>query len=181
MMGGWVSVRSVPGKGSTFFAHLQLERLSDCDEGAPPLTAARETNEERELRILYADDHAVNRQVVSLILEPLGIVMTLVQDGAEAFELVKTSAFDLILMDVQMPGMDGLTATRLIRQHEFENGLDRTPIISLTANAMDDDVIRSMAAGSDLHLPKPIRPAALIEAVEALLVQPHSDAASVAA
>lgn len=181
MMGGSVSVRSVPGKGSTFFAHLQLERLLDCDEAAAPLAAARETNEARELQILYADDHAVNRQVVSLILEPLGIVMTLAQDGAEALALVKASAFDLILMDVQMPGMDGLTATRLIRQHEVEHGLDRTPIISLTANAMDYDVTRSMAAGSDLHLPKPIRPAALIEAVEALLVPSHSGVASVAA
>lgn len=180
-MGGSVSVRSVPGKGSTFFAHLQLERLSDCEKAASPVKAVRATNEERELRILYADDHAVNRQVVSLILEPLGAVMILAQDGAEAFALAKASAFDLILMDVQMPGMDGLTATRLIRQHEIDNGLDRTPIVSLTANAMDDDVRRSLAAGSDLHLSKPIRPAALIEAVEALLAQSRSEAASAAA
>lgn len=181
MMGGSVSVRSVPGKGSAFFAHLQLGRLADCHEAAAPLTVACEASEERELRILYADDHAVNRQVVSLILEPLGVVVILAEDGAEALALVKTSPFDLILMDVQMPGMDGLTATRLIRQHEIENGLDRAPIISLTANAMDDDVTRSLAAGSNLHLPKPIRPAALIEAVEGLLPRSRSNAAAAAA
>lgn len=181
MMGGAVSVRSVPGKGSTFFAHMQLERLSDCVAAVAPLSATCGASKERELRILYADDHAVNRQVVSLILEPLGIVMTLAEDGGEALALVKASTFDLILMDVQMPGMDGLTATRLIRRHEFENGLARTPIISLTANVMDEDVARSLEAGSDLHLPKPIRPAALIDAVQALLAPSHSEVAAAAA
>ncbi|WP_309628900.1 ATP-binding protein [Brevundimonas sp.] len=181
MMGGSVSVRSVPGKGSTFFAHLQLERLPDGEKAASAVTAVREPKDAGELRILYADDHEVNRQVVSLILEPLGAMMTLVQDGAEAFARVQASDFDLILMDVQMPGMDGLTATRLIRQHEIDNGLARTPIISLTANAMEDDVRRSLAAGSDLHLPKPIRPAALIEAVKALIARSRSHAAAATA
>ena len=182
MMGGSVSVRSVPGKGSTFLTHLALERLSDCDEAtASPTEVAPDADEERGIRILYADDHAVNRQVVGLILEPLGVSLSLAEDGVEAVELAKASAFDLILMDVQMPGMDGLTATRLIRQHEVDKGLARTPIISLTANAMDDDVARSMAAGSDLHLPKPIRPAALIEAVRALLHPTQSEPVSVAA
>ena len=170
MMDGSVSVRSVPGKGSTFFAYLPLERLREIDPTAAIPKAERESEgADRDLRILYADDHAVNRQVVSMILEALGVTMTLAEDGEQALDLARTSDFDLILMDVQMPVMDGLTATRLIRQHEVANGLPRTPIISLTANAMTDDVARSLEAGSDLHLPKPIRPAALIEAVETLL------------
>ena len=182
MMDGSVSVRSVPGKGSTFFAYLPLERLGDIDQTATIQKAERESEgADRELRILYADDHAVNRQVVSMILESLGVAMTLVEDGAQAFDLARTSDFDLILMDVQMPIMDGLTATRLIRQHEVANGLPRTPIISLTANAMTDDVARSLEAGSDLHLPKPIRPAALIEAVETLLFRSDPEPRSVAA
>lgn len=181
MMGGSVSVRSVPGKGSTFFAHMSLERVSDCRQADAAVIDPLEAVDQRGLRILYADDHAVNRQVVSLILEPLGVAVTLAEDGAEALALTKTSRFDLILMDVQMPGMDGLTATRLIRLHEAETGSPRTPIVSLTANAMDDDVARSLAAGSDLHLPKPIRPAALIEAVETLLSPPPAEAAVAAA
>ena len=182
MMDGSVSVRSVPGKGSTFFAYLPLERLREIDQTASIQKAEREAEgADRELRILYADDHAVNRQVVSMILESLGVAMTLVEDGAQAFDLARTSDFDLILMDVQMPVMDGLTATRLIRQHEVANSLPRTPIISLTANAMTDDVAQSLEAGSDLHLPKPVRPAALIEAVETLLFRSDPEPRSVAA
>ena len=182
MMGGSVSVRSVPGQGSTFFAYLPLERLGDIDKTPARPKAVREPEgADRALRILYADDHAVNRQVVSMILESLGVTMTLAEDGAQAFDLARTSDFDLILMDVQMPVMDGLTATRLIRQHEIANGLPRTPIISLTANAMTDDVAQSLEAGSDLHLPKPIRPAALIGAVETLLARSDPETGSIAA
>lgn len=170
MMGGQVSVRSVPGKGSTFFAHMALRRLSDVSQAAEtaPVPIADE-GEKQSLRVLYADDHAVNRQVVSLILEPLGVQMTMATNGLEALALIKRSTFDLILMDVQMPEMDGLTATRLLREHEALNGLQRTPVISLTANAMADDMARSLEAGSDRHLPKPIRPAALIEAIDQVL------------
>jgi len=182
MMGGSISVRSVPGGGSIFFAHLPLERLSDIDQTAErPKVEIESDRADRELRILCADDHAVNRQVVSLILEPLGVVMSLAEDGAQALDLARTSAFDVILMDVQMPGMDGLTATRLIREHELANSLQRTPIISLTANAMAEDVARSLEAGSDLHLAKPVRPAALIEAVQTLLAESCPEAQSEAA
>jgi len=182
MMGGAVSVRSVPGKGSTFFAHLPLPRVRDAavqmvDDAAltPDLPA------ERSLKVLYADDHAVNRQVVAMILEPLGVDLTLTENGLKAVELFKAAAFDLILMDVQMPEMDGLTATRALRAHEAAAHLPRTPVISLTANAMADDVRRSLDAGSDTHLAKPIRPAALLEAMERLLDPAAAPASSSAA
>ncbi len=169
MMGGKVAVRSVPGKGSTFFAHLALPKIGDVEVRASEPASPRLDGDGRSLRMLYADDHAVNRQVVTMILEPLGVDLTLVENGREALDILTASAFDIVLMDVQMPEMDGLTATRLLRAHEAANGLSRTPVISLTANAMPDDVGRSLAAGADLHLPKPIRPAQLLEAIDQVL------------
>ncbi|MFA4950793.1 response regulator [Brevundimonas sp.] len=130
--------------------------------------------------MLYADDHAINRQVVAMILEPLGVDLTLAHNGREALDTLTTSAFDVVLMDVQMPEMDGLTATRLLREYEAARGLIRMPVIALTANAMPDDVDRSLAAGADLHLPKPIRPAELLEAINRVVFasQHHAEAAA---
>jgi len=132
------------------------------------------------VRILFADDHEVNRKVVSMILEPLGVDLVQVENGAMAVEAAGASAFDLILMDVQMPVMDGLTATREIRALETRRGTPRTPVISLTANAMPDDIARSLEAGSDLHLAKPIRPDALIQAIQTLLARSDADPAEAA-
>lgn len=179
MMGGRVTVRSVPGKGSTFFAHLCLPRIGNVEVVTRVPVAAERNEDARSLRVLYADDHAINRQVVTMILEPLGADLTLVQNGREALDSLTSSAFDIVLMDVQMPEMDGLTATRLLRDHEAAQGLVRTPVIALTANAMPDDVERSLAAGADLHLPKPIRPAELLEAIDSILTtSPHPAAAA---
>ena len=179
VMGGRVTARSVPGKGSTFFAHLALPRIGNAEVMVSEPAAPFSDGDGRSLRVLYADDHAINRQVVTMILEPLGISLTLVENGREAVDILTTSAFDIVLMDVQMPEMDGLTATRLLRAHEAAHGLLRTPVISLTANAMPDDADRSLAAGADLHLPKPIRPAQLLEAIDHILAtSPHHAAAA---
>lgn len=181
IMGGRVTVRSVPGKGSTFFAHLALPRIGDAEAMMSEPDAAHCSDaKSRSLRVLYADDHAVNRQVVTMILEPLGVDLTLVENGREAVDILTASTFDIVLMDVQMPEMDGLTATRLLRAHEAANGLLRTPVISLTANAMPDDVDRSLAAGADLHLPKPIRPAQLLESIDRVLALSQQHAAAAA-
>ncbi|RYE64767.1 MAG: response regulator [Oxalobacteraceae bacterium] len=174
LMGGEVKVRSVPGKGSIFFAHLSLPwqfALSASDKPVPATEVALDEND-RLIRVLYADDHAVNRNVVGLILQPYGVEMTYAVNGREALEIATSQAFDVILMDVQMPEMDGLSATRALREHEALKGLPRTPVVSLTANAMADDIERSIAAGSDLHLAKPIRRAALLAAVQQLLNSP---------
>lgn len=180
MMGGQVSVRSVPGKGSTFFAHLRLPRVGNVEVVTPEPVAQAQNEDARSLRVLYADDHAINRQVVAMILEPLGVDLTLAHNGREALDTLTTSAFDVVLMDVQMPEMDGLTATRLLREYEAARGLIRMPVIALTANAMPDDVDRSLAAGADLHLPKPIRPAELLEAINRVVFasQHHAEAAA---
>lgn len=171
MMGGRISVRSVPGKGALFAVTLPLiwlrEREDEYDR--PQSTVGDDRVETPNMRILFADDHEVNRRVVAMILEPLGVDLTIVENGQEAVDAVANAAFDLILMDVQMPVMDGLTATRQIRKMEGDRRLTRTPIISLTANALPDDVKRSLDAGSDLHMPKPIRPADLVNALSDLM------------
>tara|TARA_R110002124_G_C8953060_1_gene513452 strand:+ start:242 stop:2347 length:2106 start_codon:yes stop_codon:yes gene_type:complete len=170
MMGGRMTVRSIPGRGSAFFAYFPLERVpGECEAPTPdpidPVTVPGNSS----LKILFADDHEVNRHVVAMILEPLDIELTAVENSALAVEAASAGHFDLILMDVQMPVMDGLSATRRIRQLERDAGLPPIPIISLTANAMPDDVVKSLDAGSDLHLAKPIRPDTLLEAISGLL------------
>jgi signal transduction histidine kinase/ActR/RegA family two-component response regulator len=186
MMGGRIGVRSRSGAGSVFAVQLPLQRLCEiapgqaCADEGEQLTGAADASE-APLRILFADDHPVNRQVVALILEPLGIALTEVEDGALAVAAYTNGTFDLVLMDVQMPVMDGLAATRAIREIERSTGRARTPIISLTANAMPVDVRRSLEAGSDSHLAKPIRPDTLIDAVNrALATEPASSMKDVA-
>ena len=183
IMGGQITVRSIPDRGTVFFTCLPLPRISDVQvdtvDDHLPQTAG--TPGGRTLKILFADDHEVNRRVVAMILDTLEIDLTIVENGALAVEAAATSAFDLILMDVQMPVMDGLTATRRIREMEREAGRDRTPIISLTANAMPEDVVRSLDAGSDLHMPKPIRPDALLEAIGGLVSENRPSAEAIQA
>jgi len=164
MMGGSIRARSVPGKGSVFIVRLPLERAEPA-EPAPAPAAVEAAPTARALRVLLAEDHPTNQRVVAMVLESLGVELTIVENGADALAAATSQPFDIVLMDVQMPQMDGLTATRLLRQHEREHNLPRLPVISLTANAMDEHVAASLAAGSDLHLAKPIRPDALIGAV----------------
>ena len=116
-------------------------------------------------RVLLAEDHPTNRKVVMLILESIGVDLTVVENGQAAVEAVQAGDFDVILMDMQMPVMDGLTATRLIREREGKAGARRTPILALTANAMPEHASASAQAGADGHLSKPIAAATLVEAV----------------
>jgi signal transduction histidine kinase/ActR/RegA family two-component response regulator len=186
LMGGRIGGRSRAGAGSVFAVQLPLQRLFEtasdpvCAEDDGQVSGAADASV-APLRILFADDHPVNRQVVALILEPFGIELTAVEDGALALEAYTKGTFDLVLMDVQMPVMDGLAATRAIREIERSTGRARTPIISLTANAMASDVRRSLDAGSDSHVAKPVRPDQLIEAVNrALATEPASSMKDVA-
>jgi signal transduction histidine kinase/CheY-like chemotaxis protein len=186
LMGGRIGGRSRAGAGSVFAVQLPLQRLFEtasdpvCAEDDGQVSGAADASV-APLRILFADDHPVNRQVVALILEPFGIELTAVEDGALALEAYTKGTFDLVLMDVQMPVMDGLAATRAIREIERSTGRARTPIISLTANAMASDVRRSLDAGSDSHVAKPVRPDRLIEAVNsALATEPASSMKDVA-
>jgi CheY-like chemotaxis protein len=164
LMGGSVSAHSVPGQGARFSVALPLARAGEAESGEAE-TAASSTLLEGT-RLLLAEDHPTNQKVVCLILEPLGVHITLVENGADAVERFKAEPFDVVLMDLHMPVMDGLTAIGLIRAHEAQTGAARTQIVALTADALTEHVEASRVAGADRHLSKPIRPAALIAAVQ---------------
>jgi len=165
-MGGCLEADACPGKGATFTFTLELPR---CEGAAEVWSESQErevaANPLVGLRVLLAEDHPTNRRVVELILGAAGVDLTCVENGAEAVEAFQANPFDLVLMDMQMPVMDGLTAIREIRRGEQASGSGRTPIYVLTANAMPEHVGASVAAGADDHISKPIRAEALLEAV----------------
>ena len=173
MMGGEISAVSTPGVGSRFRIELPLSRaasLADYDarERVVPTVA---TTGERPLRVLLAEDHPTNQRVVQLILADHDVELITVDDGAQAVAAFESGGFDVVLMDMQMPGMDGLSATRAIRA--MESGRDaatRTPLIMLSANAMTEHREQALAAGADLHVPKPITAASLLAGIQAVLV-----------
>jgi signal transduction histidine kinase/CheY-like chemotaxis protein len=176
LMGGRIEVTSEEGKGSTFtlyfdFAAADLLLAPPGQAGPDPAPANGDGLS--PLRVLLVEDHAVNRRVVQLILDDFAHVDVAV-NGQEGLDAAKLNRYDVILMDMQMPVMDGVTATRAIRRWETEQGFDRTPIVMLTANAMSEDRLRSMAAGADLHLAKPITADALLAALEHVL-EPDCD------
>ena len=121
--------------------------------------------EEGRLHVLVADDHATNRMVVELILGSSGVEVTSVEDGMKAVDQFKSHQFDAVIMDVQMPVMDGLSAIRAIRAHEAEAGAQRTPVHVLSTNGLPQDFAASLEAGADSHLTKPVNAAALLTTV----------------
>jgi PAS domain S-box-containing protein len=156
IMGGEIGVDSKPGEGATFWFETPLIQggaaagLADGDDemaASGGLAGGR---------ILMADDAPGNRELVSAILRGLGLEIDTVCDGAEAVQAMQTGAYDLVLMDVHMPVMDGLTATREIRRMQAGSG-HRTPILALTANVQADQVARCLDSGMDGHLAKPIQ------------------------
>jgi signal transduction histidine kinase/AmiR/NasT family two-component response regulator len=176
LMGGTLDCSSRPGEGATFWFELPLP---ECEAAAPIEVASVSTGEGfqdeegRPLRILLADDHPANRKVVEIMLAESAVELIPVENGQEAVEAYSASldgeAFDLILMDMQMPVMDGLTATAAIRALEADKAASRIPIIMLTANALAEHVAAGQAAGADGHLAKPITLASLFGAIETTL------------
>ncbi|MDP3745519.1 MAG: ATP-binding protein [Phenylobacterium sp.] len=175
MMGGGISARSEPGQGSLFRVVLPLTRcrpLADYDADRSAALAAPVADDEgvlarlAGLKVLLAEDHPINQRVVQLILGPFGVELTTVEDGAQALAAFAAATFDLVLMDMQMPVMDGLAATRAIRGEERQAPeRRRTPIVMLSANAMAQHRLDAETAGADLHVAKPITATALVEAV----------------
>jgi signal transduction histidine kinase/ActR/RegA family two-component response regulator len=159
LMGGGIGVSSVPGEGSTFWftARLRLTVGADSRPGLARLAGAVSTG---PLKILVAEDNLVNQRVVKTLLERRGHTVELADTGRAAVEKAAQQSFDVILMDVQMPEMDGIEATRFLRKQDAQRGV-HTPIVMLTAHAMQGDRERFLAAGADGYVTKPVQMAQL--------------------
>ncbi|WP_270936865.1 ATP-binding protein [Falsiroseomonas oryzae] len=172
LMGGEIGVESEPGAGSVFRFDLPLRPAADDAPGLPApsaseLPARRLAGDAPFARLLLAEDSEASQLVAAAILRKAGYEVDLVRDGESAVEAAASGSYDAILMDVRMPGLDGYGATRRIRALEGPAG--RVRILALTASAMPGDVQRSLAAGMDAHLTKPVDRAGLLGAVASLL------------
>jgi PAS domain S-box-containing protein len=162
MMGGRIWVESAPGSGSVFHFTADLA----CGEAPRAVSEHAPTPGARPLRILLAEDNPVNQKVASRLLEREGHAVTVAPDGRAAVALVGSAAFDVVLMDVQMPEMDGLEATAAIRAGEDDGTRPRLPIVAMTAHAMTGDRERCLAAGMDAYVSKPVRRAELLAVLD---------------
>ena len=170
LMGGRIVLASSPGKGSTFSFEIPLRPIAES--GRPPSTLLPKPALAKPLpgargRILIAEDGEANQLVAAAILRKAGYAVDLARDGEEALGAARTAAYDLVLMDVRMPRMDGLAATAAIRGLEGPAG--RVPIIAMTAAVMPNEVARCLEAGMDGHVAKPMDLTALLAAVSDIL------------
>ena len=163
LMGGDIAVESRLGEGSKFLVRLPLPWIGE-EKGPPELAPAPPPElQPMRLRVLAAEDNQVNQLVLKTMLHQLGVEPTVVENGEAAVEAWANGEWDIVLMDVQMPVMDGLTATAQIRELEARKGSRRTPIVALTANAMSHQIEQYLAAGMDGHVAKPIAAADLFQ------------------
>jgi len=160
LMGGDLSVGRAPSAGARFTLTAMLE----------PAEAPRAEEEARSingLRVLVVDDHVINRRAIELVLEPFGVDATLAESGEQALDLLSSEAFDAVLMDLYMPGMDGREATRILRAGDGPNR--GVPVIAVTASATAKDWEACAAAGMNAHVAKPIDPVELFGALAQVL------------
>lgn len=176
-LGGEVSVASQPGVGSVFTLRLTLALAPDDAltsprphptlPSAPAQAAPPSRTQSAPRRVLLAEDNEVNTQIFLAMLEGTALEIETVADGLQAWQRLQQQGYDLVFVDVQMPGMDGLSLVRALRAHEGAIQRQRTPVVALTAHGYASDVQASLAAGCDLHLTKPFSRAQLHQALQA--------------
>jgi two-component system sensor histidine kinase/response regulator len=160
LMGGEIGVESAPGLGSTFWFTIRLVRQGSSAVPSVPSSDASEADarlgrDYSDTRLLVAEDEPVNREIACLQLEAAGLSIDLAEDGQQALELARRNVYALILMDMQMPNLNGIDATRAIRADSLNQ---TTPILAMTANAFDEDRQACLDAGMNDHIAKPVDP-----------------------
>ena len=179
LMDGTICAKSAPGEGATFTVDLPLERVGDAPDKLERHVAEPTVHAEGlALRVLAAEDNGMNQLVLKTLLGQVGVEPVIVGNGREAVEAWAREPWDLILMDVQMPEMDGPTATGVIRARERAEGRPRTPIVALTANAMAHQVSEYLQSGMDDFVAKPIEAGRLYAVIEAALERAAQSGAS---
>jgi CheY-like chemotaxis protein len=172
-MGGDAGANSTPGKGSTFWLTLRLVKSSELVQPAPAISEVsayeRLLNEYLGTRLLLAEDEPISQEVSRGLLEDAGLVVDLAEDGLQALDLAKQNSYALILMDMQMPHMNGIDATKAIRALP---GYEQKPIVAITANAFDEDCRLCLRAGMNDHIAKPVDPDKLYEILLKWLSRP---------
>ncbi|HQN51385.1 MAG TPA: response regulator, partial [Phenylobacterium sp.] len=177
LMGGAIRLHSQPGQGATFTFEAPLPRVEAPEEAEGEVADALVQG---ELRVLIADDNPTNRVVLQTLLSHLGVASEAVGDGLKAVEAWSDRPWDVILMDIHMPDMDGLDASRLIRRREAEMARPRTPIVAVTASVLTHETEAYYAAGMDNVIAKPIEATRLVEVLQQSLSQATPSAVQVA-
>jgi CheY-like chemotaxis protein len=167
MMGGEITVQSEPGAGSRFEFSLRMALPGEEEPAPSPPPDSRMAGEGRT--ILLAEDNKVNQEFLRSFLTEAGHRLRIAESGREAIEALASERFDLVVMDVQMPELDGLEATRLIRAHDGSRYDPSIPIVALTAMAMEGDRERMLEAGMDAYMTKPVDIGEMLEVIEDLM------------
>jgi CheY-like chemotaxis protein len=172
LMGGYISAEGHPGKGASFVATLPVKKSSPSSVRAlasmpseKSLALSPAIEDAPIWSVLLVEDHEINRKLAEIMLQRMGYRYAIAADGQQALDRLAAERFDVVLMDVMMPVMDGVTALRQLRNHEASTG-HRTPVLMVTAHAMTGDKERFIAAGADGYVSKPMSQAALQKEIE---------------